>query len=143
MKIIGLNVTKIIGEKKNPIKGKLEVKQNIDIKGIEKQDISISDNPGLKIDFEYTIHYEPKIAEIEIKGSLLVLDDENKSKEILKEWKKKKLAPQIKIPLYNYIIDKISLKAIQMEDELALPLHHPFPKITAKPADKENPNYTG
>ena len=143
MKILGLNVSKISGERKNPIKDKLEIKQNIDVKNIEKQEIAISDKPGIKVDFEYIIKYEPKIAEIEIKGSVLVLDDDNKSKEIIKEWKKKKLISGFKLPVYNYIIKKVSLRAIQLEDELALPLHHPFPKIAAKPASKENPNYTG
>jgi len=143
MKILGMNITKISGERKNIIKGKIDVKQNIDIKDIEKQDIAISDKPGLKVEFEYSIKYEPKVADVEIKGSILVLDDKNESKDILKDWKKKKINPIFKIPVYNYIIEKVSLKAINMEDELALPLHQPFPKIAPKPVDKENPNYTG
>lgn len=138
-----MNITKISGERKNIIKGKIDVKQNIDIKDIEKQDIAISDKPGLKVEFEYSIKYEPKVADVEIKGSILVLDDKNESKDILKDWKKKKINPIFKIPVYNYIIEKVSLKAINMEDELALPLHQPFPKIAPKPVDKENPNYTG
>jgi hypothetical protein len=129
MKIIGFNIEKISGERKKPTKGKIEVKSNIDIKNIEKQDIKISNQPGLKFDFSFTIFYDPKVADIEIAGSVLVIDEKDEGKNILKDWKKKKFEHPVKFPLFNFIMDKCNLKALQMEEDLTLPMHIPLPKL--------------
>ena len=40
-KIIGLNIDKILAEKKSSVKGKVEIKSNVDVKDIQKESISI------------------------------------------------------------------------------------------------------
>jgi hypothetical protein len=146
MKIIGFHINKISAERKSPIKGKLEVKSNIDIKDIVKEEVNISNKPGLKFDFEFIINYEPKVAEVTITGSVLAIDDKDESKEILKEWKKKKFTHEVKLHLFNFILDKCNLKAMQLEDELSLPTHIPLPKIRPQ-QDQQGQgtpaNYTG
>ena len=144
MKIIGFNISKVSAEKNQPIKGKLEVKQHIDLKKIEKDSIPISDKPALKFEFEFTISYNPKIADITLSGVILALDDKDESKEILKQWKKKKLGPSFKMPLFNFILDKCNLKALHLEEELGLPFHIPFPKLRPEQKSNSNPaNYAG
>jgi hypothetical protein len=143
MKIIGFNISKILVERKSPIKGKLEIKSGLDIENIEKDEVPISPTPALKFDFSYKLDYNPNIAKIEIKGSIVTLDDKDESKDILKKWKKKKFDHASKIPLFNFIMSKCNIKAIQLEDDLGLPLHIPMPKLKAQ-SDNNNPaNYAG
>lgn len=143
MRIVGFSISKISGERKEIIKGKFDVKSNVDIKNIEKQAIEISDKGGLKIDFVFSVNYNPKFANIEIAGSVLTLDDNDESKQILKDWKKKKVNVSAKIPIFNFIMDKCNLKAMQVEDELNLPLHLPLPKVSAQPVSENPANYAG
>jgi hypothetical protein len=144
MKIIGFSLKKISAEKINPPKGKLEIKSGLNIEDISKEEVTITEKESIKFDFIYTIDYSPEFAKIEIKGTAIVLDDKGESKEIIKEWKKKKFVHPIKLPLFNFIMDKCNLKALELESEIGLPFHLPFPKFTANPTPDKNPaNYAG
>jgi len=144
MRIIGFNIKKISADKKKPLKGKIDIKSNIDLKNITQENVSISDKSAINFEFAFTVGYEPKLAEIEILGNVVALDEEDKFKDILKEWKKKKLNPEIKIPLFNFIMEKCNLKALHLEEELSLPLHIPLPKLQSQPTSNNNPaNYAG
>jgi len=143
MKIIGLNFEKISVERKNPIKSKLEISSNINIKEIkqEKIDIVKEQNP-LKFNFKFTIEYKPKIAELIFEGFILALFEKTQSKEIIKKWKNKKISDDIRIPLFNFILTKCNIKALQFEEEFGLPTHLPLPRIKPQP-EKGKANYTG
>jgi hypothetical protein len=146
MKIIGYSLNKINIEKKENIKGNLNIQNKLDIIGIEKEDLIIGESPGLKFDFSYEIDYEPKVAHLEINGSVVVLDDKNESKQILNEWKDgKKLSHDFKFVILNFILSKCNIKALQLEADLDLPSHIPFPKVAkAEPKQTENKaKYTG
>jgi hypothetical protein len=147
MKIIGFIINKILVEKNNSGKGKLEIKSSLDIEDIEKEEILISDKPSLKFNFVYGINYSPEIAKIEIKGSILVLDEKDESKEIIKNWKKHKILDEIRAPIFNAILDKCNIRALGLEEELGLPFHIPFPRIQIKPSNnsenKTPANYAG
>src|SRR3989344_6656320 len=129
MRIISFTIDKLLVEKKSQVKGKIEIKSGLNIERIEKEEVPFSDKPALRFYFLYSIDYNPNISKIEIKGSVIVLDEENQSKEILKEWKKKKFDHPLKLALFNFIMDKCNIKSIQLEDEFGLPLHLPFPKL--------------
>jgi len=146
MRIIGFTLKKVLIERKNPPKGKTEIKSNINIDNIEKEEVDISERPSLKFDFTFSVNYEPEVASVEIKGSVIALDEKGESKEILKEWKKKRFESNLKTGLFNFILDKCNLKAIQLEEELGLPFHIPFPKLTPAPVqekEKTSPKYAG
>ena len=141
MKIIGFNLHKLSIERKNALKGKLNIKSKLDIEDIRQEIVPISKSPALKFDFAYSITYEPNVAKTDIKGSVIALDDKNEAESILKEWKSKKFSNQLKVPLFNFILSKCNLKALKLEDELGLPLHIPFPKLRPRPDGPAN--YTG
>lgn len=146
MKILGLNLNKVSAERTNAIKGKLSVKSRLDIEDIKSEAVSISKSSALRFNFAYIINYEPNIAKVEIKGSVIALDDKGESEDILKSWKDKKFNSQFKIALFNYIMSKCNLKALQAEEELGLPMHIQFPRIKpaqAGPKSKNPANYTG
>ena len=135
MKIIGFNLSKILIEKKEKTVEKVQVSQNIDIKDVAKDKIPISDNDILKIDFKFTINYSEDFAKIEFEGSLLLLPEKDELKNVLKSWKEKKIPEDIRIGLFNFIMNKCNIKALNLEDELGLPWHVPMPKLN--PAEEK------
>lgn len=140
MKVIGYNIKTISAEKINEIKDKLQISSNISIKSIKEEKIElIKDKTPLSFDFEFTLDYKPNFATIIIKGNVLILFDNKQAKEILKKWKSKKIDDDIRVPLFNFIFSKSSIKAIQLEEELSLPYHIPLPRLK----QQSNTNYTG
>lgn len=146
MRIIGFNFEKIKVERKKDLRGKLEIKTNIDIEDIEKESLDIAGDV-LKFSYDYVIKYEPEFAEINFKGTTLLLPDKPEDiKKILKDWKKKKLAEETRILVFNFIMAKCNLKALQLEDDFALPPHIPLPRIsrqTQPTGTTGQANYTG
>ncbi len=137
MKIVGFSFEKISVEKK-PIKvDKVKINTKIDISDIisVKSDI-IKDNDNLiNVKFSYEITYDPDYAKIEFIGNMILAIDEKKTKEILKKWEKKEMLDDFRTVTFNLILKKSSLRALQLEEELNLPLHIRLP--TLKIEDKE------
>src|SRR3989344_9598861 len=131
MKILGFNFKKISVEKTSDTYENIKVDTHIDISKIEKIDLDFfkGKEEVLSIHFTYKIDYSPSIAQIELKGIILLAVDQKKAKEVLDEWKNKKIPEEIKFPLFNTIIKKSSIKSLQLEDEMNLPLHFPFPSL--------------
>jgi hypothetical protein len=140
MRIIGFTINKIQAERKAVVKDKLEIKSGLNIEDITKEEIDISKDPAIKFNFTFSVDYEPSIAEIKIKGSVIAVDEKDDYKEIIKEWKKKKFTSPIKIPLFNFIMDKCSIKSLELEEQLGLPFHIPLPKLS--PVQAQNPETT-
>jgi len=133
MQIIGFNFEKITAERKKPSKGKLEITSNISIETISEEKIDlVKDQTPLKFGFAFSVNYNPDMADINLNGSVLVLLEKNKAKQVIKKWKSKKIEDDIRIPLFNLILTRSNLKALQLEEELQLPTHIPFPKIQAE-----------
>ena len=140
MRVIGFNYTKISIEKldKSPESVEnLNIDTGIEISNINevKQKILNTDEKLLDIDFEYNVRYKPEIALLDFKGKLILAADPKTTKEILKQWKDKKILPNVKIFLFNIIMKKSILKALNLEDELNLPLHLPLPSIKTTPEE--------
>lgn len=129
MQIIGFNLTKISAERKEKLEGKLEIKQNIGIDDISKEKIPISENEILKIKFNFGMDYSPDFAKLEFEGEVLLLPDKEEMKNFLKSWKKKQVPEQARVLLFNFIINKCNMKALNLEDELNIPLHVQMPRI--------------
>jgi hypothetical protein len=139
MKIIGFTINKIEAERKNTFSGKVSIKSGLDIQNIVSEKTNISEKPSIKFDFESILNFEPNLALIKIYGSVIILDDKEEGKEIIADWKKKKFDHPVKLPLFNFIMEKCTIKALQLEEDLGIPFHIPFPKLTAQ---KEEPKKT-
>ncbi len=141
MKIIGFNINEISAKRNKSTKEQVQLKTGINIDEISEEDINITNQKGLKLSFTFKIEYSPEVAEILIKGYVLLLDDKNDSKKILKDWKNKIFDHPIKLSLLNFIMSKCNLKAISLEDEIGVPIHIPLPKL--KPQNsKDSLNYS-
>jgi len=133
MRFIGFSLEKISIEKKSEIREKYNVNSNIDIKSVEKGKVDIVKNKEVYIfKFGFTILFEPDYASLELQGSVAMLFEPSEAKNILKDWKKKKIDNTIRIPLFNMIMNKCNIKALKYEEDLNLPAHLPFPTVRAE-----------
>lgn len=142
MQVISFSFSKIQAEKKKKLEGKIEIGSNINIKSLSQEKLDIvKDKPVLKFEFEFSVNFKPDIAEILFNGTVLVLTEKDEAKNILKKWKTKIIPDEIRIPLFNLIMAKCNLKALEFEEELNLPNHIPLPKLKAE--QEKNKSYTG
>jgi hypothetical protein len=144
MQVIGFGFEKIQAERKNLTKQgnqNININSNINIKNISQEQIDVvKDKPVIKFDFEFLVDYKPNFAELLFKGYVIMIVEKDDAKDILKKWKSKKVSDEIRLPLFNLILTKCNLRALQLEEELNLPTHIPLPRI--KP-QQDNANYTG
>ncbi len=131
MRIIGFTLTKISVERKEQIQNQLKINQNIDIKNLQKEKIPISDNEALKIYFKFSIDYSDDAAKLEFEGSVLTLPDKEELKIIINSWKNRQIPENIRAGLFNFIMSKCNIKALSLEDDMALPFHLPMPRINS------------
>lgn len=132
MKIISFNLTKLSAERFSNLNEKLKINTNIDIFSIKNADVAILDEKEniVEIDFNYIIDYDPKIAIIDFKGKIWASLDKKQKKQLLDGWKDKKILDEIRIPLLNFIFQKSNIRALQLEEELGLPLRLPMPRLS-------------
>jgi hypothetical protein len=129
MKIIGFNFTKLDLEKKSSNLKDLKISTQIDITEIQetKSDFFKSSEELIAIQFEYSVNYEENIAHLKFNGGLIVSVDSKQAKEVLKQWKEKKIPEEFKLGIFNIVLRKSTLKALQFEEEFNLPPHVPLP----------------
>lgn len=141
--MIGFNLTKISVEREKELKGQITIKYNIEIPEAKKEQLSLSkEKDVLSFNFKFKIDYEPKLANILFEGNVLLLAEPKETKDILKGWKKKGegVVAAVRLLVYNTVLAKCSVKALELENDLNLPSHLPLPKLT--PA-KQGSSYTG
>lgn len=135
MPFIGFNFDKIEASKEvDEIKGNINVKHSLNIIDIKQQELTLDKKQEvLKFIFKFTLNYEPKIGSINLIGSMLYTEDQKKMKDILQDWKKDKKIPQdIMQGLFNTILTKANIKALNLAQDVNLPPHLPLPKLEAK-----------
>jgi len=141
MQIIGFNITKISGERQEGFNGKLDLKQNLNIDEIKEDEIQLSKQKVLNLNFTFGLDYsENKLGNIEIKGKLVIMPDEGEAETILKKWETRQLPDAFKLFAFNFIMGKCNIKALQLEDELNLPPHIQLPRLAPQPKEKDKAN---
>ena len=131
MKIIGFNFDKIHIEKISDTRKDLKINTNVDITDVKssKQKLFQTKEEVIEIKFSYEVDYSPDIAKISLSGHVVLLIDSKTAKKFVKEWKNKKLPEEHRLIIFNVIMKKSNLKAIQLEDEMNLPLHISLPSV--------------
>ncbi len=133
--IIGFNLSKVEAERSPSVKGKISIKNNIQIKEVEKSDLFLGKNKqeGIRFRFEYTSNYEPKAGKILLAGDLVAVEESDKVKKIVDEWKKnKKVEADVMTQVINSVLNKCSVQAIILSKELGLPSPVQLPKVQVK-----------
>ena len=139
MQIIGFNFTKILAEK-SPDFERSGLNTNIEFTNVIEEKVPIlKDSESIKVSFKYSLIYstqdekkkekEEKKGEVTFEGNIVLAVNKEEAKSLQKDWKKRKLPESIKIPLFNLILRKCSIKAAQLQEDVSLPIHLPIPKI--------------
>jgi len=131
MRVMGFNFTKLLAEKLEGNRNQLKINAEIDIFEIKslKTDIFKAKEDLIEVKFKYNVEYNPKIAKIEFEGLIVFSLDQKLAKQVLKEWKKKKMPDNFRLILFNVILRKSTLKALELEDQLNIPLHISLPSL--------------
>ena len=131
MKLLGFNFTKIHVEKfKERVEG-LKIGTRIDVSEINEAKAGIlkTKDEILAVKFTYGLDYEPGMAKLDLEGNLVISLESKKSREVLRDWKDKKMPDDFRNTLFNLILRKASLKALQLEEEMNLPIHMQLPTL--------------
>ena len=128
IRLVGSRITKISANRNPEFKGKLNMSTNIKILDAEKIKES---KDTIKVTYEYTIDYE-ELGQITLGGILFISSDQKTLKDMLKQHKDKNYETPEQLALTNLIIQKASIKAIDLEDELSLPIHVKLPALNFK-----------
>ena len=141
MTIVGFNFTKIEAEKKEMIKGKININNNVNINQVEEKDLSLGNQKQkiLTFNFEFIAKYDPNIGSIKFTGEVLFMGDVKQTKEILDGWKKNKKLPKEVMPnILNTIMSKCNIQALILSEQINLPPPIPLPKLQAsQPEEKK------
>ncbi len=142
MAIIGFNFTRMLIERKAPVKGKISIKNNVAIKNVEKKEFTFGKNKqtGLRFVFEFVCEYDPKIADITLEGEVIDIQDDKRCDTILAEWKKtKKLEPAMMSNILNQVLSKANIQALILSKDMGLPPPIPMPKVNVKAGGEPTP----
>ena len=142
MNILGFNLTKLSATRTSKVLQNPMMNTNIEFVDVIKEEIDVlKDNEAIKISFKFSVDYADakekdkknpsSEGKVEFEGIIILSASKDEAKDLFKLWKKKQVPEEIRIPLFNIILRKCSPKALDMEDQIGLPLHLPFPQIQA------------
>ncbi len=137
MPIVGFNFKKISAEKKIHIKNN-KIQNIIKIASLEGSTIKIGSEEmdATMISFEFSVDYA-EAGKLEFLGNIIYYDTKEVVKELITSWKKNnKVTPQFGTMIYNYIMARCNIKALQFEDEVGLPLHLRLPRLKISQDEK-------
>jgi len=148
MPIVGFNFTNIQAQKKNPIKEdtKIKISSKFGITKVQKEKLPTGkkQSEGIRLDFEFSLDYQPEIAFINIEGFIYYLEDPERIKEITQNWDKNKdIPPELKKQVLNTIILKATIRALSLEQEINVPPHMPFPSVQLAKVNNKKDDYIG
>ena len=143
-KVVGFNLLKISVERKPKVE-KFGIDANLKMTDIRRTKISVGRGKEvLAFSFEYSIIYRENVAKLIFVGNVLVLTDNKLAKQIAKDWdNNKNVEKGIRTGVYNVIFQKCNIKALQLEEDIGLPLHMAMPilqpagEIKDKASEKE------
>lgn len=141
MKLAGFNFIKVNVEKKSSNLKDLKIDTKIDIRDIKLVETSMfkTEEKFLAIQFEYFIDYKENVAKVDLLGDIILSLENDLAEKVLSQWKEsKKMPEEFKIKLFNLILRKSTVKALQLEEEMNLPLHVPLPRLENNSEIKNN-----
>ena len=131
IKLIGSRLNKISAYRNISFSGEVKLKTNLKFNSIEK----VKDRKdSLEVKYSFEVDYGD-LGNIFLEGSAFISSDPKIIKELSKSWESKKFDSEEHLILTNLIVQKISMKAFALEDELALPTHIRLPQLQIKSRD--------
>jgi len=133
MQIIGFTFSGISGYKSKKFKP-YQTSINIDFTDIIEEKSFVLNAQTVKVSFKFTVAYggeekDSKAGEVSYEGDIVIKAEESEIKEITKAWKKKELPTSFRVPIFNFILQRCSIRALGLEEDLQLPTHVPLPSL--------------
>ena len=126
--LINSKFTSISANRNPEFSGQVSTKTNIKIDDV----LPVKSNKEiLEVKYVFEVDYF-ELGKISLNGVLFIKTDQKTSKMIQKSWKEKRIENEDYIFITNLIIQKGSLKALVLEEELGFPIHVRLPKIDMK-----------
>ena len=146
MQVIGCTFTKIAAERSLSFKSNSSINTDIEFTEVNKEEMPLlKEAQALKINFKFGISYSTtpdkkgeKNGEVVFEGNILLSATKDEVKDLLKSWKKKEIPAPVRVPLLNFILKKCSAKALDLEEQLNLPPHIPFPLVKLQPKEEKS-----
>jgi hypothetical protein len=146
MNILGFSFTKIAAQRTEGVQETSALDTNIKFTTVEKDSAPLLKQDALvKIGFSFELTYatnqakkREQYASVICEGVILVSCLEKEAQEVLKFWKKKELPANFKVPLFNLIIRKCSIKTLALQDDLNLPTNVKIPQVDTQTMTTEN-----
>ncbi|MCH7850481.1 MAG: hypothetical protein IH845_02450 [Nanoarchaeota archaeon] len=126
LKLLAARFIKISATRLEDFEGKISIATNIKITSIENTKDS---NDAVKVSYTFEVDYG-ELGSIEIIGYLFLGAEKKTIKELVKAWEKKEFDSPEHATITNIILKKASIKALELEEELSLPIHLKLPTIT-------------
>lgn len=138
MKLLGFNFTKIIAEKNPNHYGKIESKSNLTIIKVEKEKLDLIKQEAAKISFSFSISYS-ELGQVNLEGFMIWHFDKKSFKDVTENWEKD-IDPEIRTNILNAVLQKSSIQALKLEEQIGLPFHIQLPKVTiSTPVESSEP----
>jgi len=135
MPIVGFGFDKLHVERKEQFTKEDKLKNSIQIDSVKETKLKTSDKTeadAILILFSFRLEYG-KAGDIDFKGHIIFYESEDKVKEIIDSWNKNKKMPgDFSAFIFNFILAKSNLKALELEEVVGLPLHLKLPKFRIK-----------
>lgn len=138
MTIVGFNFTKLNIENKGVFKPNEKIDSNLKINDIvpEKTAVDVSKDI-VKFLFEFTVEYAGAGNAV-LCGEVVYLDEPEKIKELLEEWKNKKVvSAELLQQILNTVLFRCNIKALMMSQDVNLPPHFQLPRIEKPEIEKK------
>ncbi len=133
--LLGINIDKVRAERFTEKPQDVTVKNSVRIVDVQESKFQFSkDKIALKFSFVFTVNYEPKLAVIELNGTVSYLAEEGS--DIIKEFRKAKRVKSDKVSaqIMNAILNKCNIKALTLAQDINLPSPIDLPKVKMKSA---------
>lgn len=131
MGVLAVGFSKMLVEKKNPLKGKISINHNTVIQDVKEAELAIGNTKqkSLTITFQFTTDYtsdaskdKTSFAHLSLEGDLVWVDKPEGLKESYKAWQENKQLPKdTLVPVMNSVISKSMLQALVLTKEMNLP----------------------
>ena len=141
MPVIGLKFDSIDAKrKKSEFQGELKINTTPKITSVKETEVGAIKTKALALGFSFATQYNPDVADIQVTGEMLYINDKQKE-DILKSWKKdKKLPEAVGIEVLNHLFRHCLLKVATISEDLQLPPPLNFPIVKPK---SESASYIG
>ena len=128
LRLAGSKILKIEAERNPEFSGQVTMETNIKLEGVEPLK-EVKDT--LKAAYTFEVNYAD-LGKVKIEGQLFIKTTSKIAKELQKSIKDKKYNSPENIAITNLIIQKASIKAFEIEEELGLPIHIRLPTVEFK-----------